>query len=409
MPSNGKKRILFVAEAVTLAHVVRLVSLAKTLDLSRFEIHFAAARFDEFVFSGFHPQRWAIHSLSPETFLRSIETGSRLFDYATLARYVEEDLRVIDAVQPDLVVGDFRLSLAVSAPLRAVPYATLMNAHWSPFHEGKLPLPEIPLVRYLGVRLATVVFSLVRPLVSAYFAHPLNTLRRQHNLKPIGGLRRVNTFADHTLYADVPGLVPTVNLPPNHHYLGPVLWSPDVALPPWWCVLPEDRPSVYVTMGSSGPADLVPNILQALATLPVNVIVATAGRFDLDPLVDNAWGAPFLPGEQAARRAELVICNGGSATVYQSLAEGVPVLGIATNMDQFMTMACVGKAGAGRLLRAGQAGVEVIRATVAGMLESSEYRRSSRQVAKQFAEYQAPKRFPALVDRWLEAPLVTTV
>lgn len=36
-----RRRILFVAEAVTLAHVVRPFALAQSLDPSRYEVHFA--------------------------------------------------------------------------------------------------------------------------------------------------------------------------------------------------------------------------------------------------------------------------------------------------------------------------------------------------------------------------------
>ena len=48
----------------------------------------------------------------------------------------------------------------------------------------------------------------------------------------------------------------------------------------------------------------------------------------------------------------MVICNGGSATVYQALAESrAPVLGIPSNMDQHLTMQCVEGAEAGLSLR----------------------------------------------------------
>ena len=47
-----RPRILFVAEAVTLAQVVRLATLARGLDPARYEVHFASARFDELVFAG---------------------------------------------------------------------------------------------------------------------------------------------------------------------------------------------------------------------------------------------------------------------------------------------------------------------------------------------------------------------
>lgn len=63
--------------------------------------------------------------------------------------------------------------------------------------------------------------------------------------------------------------------------------------------------------------------------------------------------ARYVPGQAAAARADLVICNGGSATVYQALAAGTPVLGIPSNLDQYLMMEYVRRSGAGDYLRAG--------------------------------------------------------
>ena len=57
-------KILFVAEGVTLAQIVRLVTLARALDPAEHEVHFACARFDEAIFGGTSFVRHEIHSLS---------------------------------------------------------------------------------------------------------------------------------------------------------------------------------------------------------------------------------------------------------------------------------------------------------------------------------------------------------
>ena len=56
-------RVLFIAEAITLAQVVRLVTLARGLDPARFEVHFASAHFDELAFAGTSFTRHAVFSL----------------------------------------------------------------------------------------------------------------------------------------------------------------------------------------------------------------------------------------------------------------------------------------------------------------------------------------------------------
>lgn len=394
-----RRRVLFVAEAATLAHVTRPLVLARALDAARHEIHFACAPGYEKFLAEDAFTRWPLWSIPPQQFLDALAHGRPLYDQPTLERYIEADVEVLDAVRPDFVVGDFRLSLAVSAAVRKIPYAAITNAHWSPYSTlGPFPLPEHPLARILGVTAATLMFRAVRPLVFAQHALPLNRLRRRYGLASLGDLRHAYTHGDYTLYADTPGLVPTANLPRNHRYIGPVLWSPKVELPPWWSGLPQDAPLVYVTLGSSGQADLLPEIAEELSRLQVVAAVATAGRVAADALPPDTRVAAYLPGQEAARRAQLVICNGGSATVYQALAEGVPVLGIASNMDQHLTMQAVSRAGAGILLRAGKTDRRAVRQAVKALLAQPGYRDAARRIAAEFACFDAGDRFSAVVD-----------
>src|SRR5207244_2060828 len=116
-----------------LAHVVRPLVLAQSLDPDKYEVHFACAEGFDFAFKGTNVTRWPIHSISSERFLKALADGARLYEADTLTRYVQDDLALLEKVRPDLVVGDFRLSLAVSAPVAKVPYAALVNAHWSPY------------------------------------------------------------------------------------------------------------------------------------------------------------------------------------------------------------------------------------------------------------------------------------
>ncbi|MCY0611157.1 glycosyl transferase family 1, partial [Klebsiella pneumoniae] len=83
--------------------------------------------------------------------------------------------------------------------------------------------------------------------------------------------------------------------------------------------LPTDRPIVYATLGTSGGRNLLQLVLNALAELPVTVIGATAGRSDLKTVPANAFVADYLPGEAAAARSAVVVCNGGSLTTQQAL------------------------------------------------------------------------------------------
>lgn len=394
-----RTRVLFMAEAVTLAHVARPLALAKGLDPDIYEIHLACAQGYDAVMGNCPYHRTHIQSVSPEQFRTALARGRPLYDVATLRAYVEEDLHVLRTLRPDVVVGDFRLSLSVSARLAGIPYITITNAYWSPYRRQPIPVPDLPLTRTLGVGLAQTLFDLARPFAFALHSRPLNRVRQEHHLSSLGpDLRRVYTDADYTLYADPAELFPLATALPDHHqFIGPLLWSPEIALPAWWNEISTGRPCVYVTLGSSGEAKLLPLILEALADEPITVIAASAGQQLAGPLPDNARVAGYLPGIAAAQRAQLVICNGGSPTSQQALAAGVPVVGVPSNLDQHLNMVALQQARVGHMLRSESLRSQTVRNTVREALADRASMDRAAAMADIFKRYSAPERFAEIV------------
>jgi len=233
--------VLFVVENITLAQVVRLRVLAAGLDSSHYEVHFASSEFDPLLFEGTQFRQWPLYTIEREAALKALAKGDRLYETRTLERYVDEELRLFDAVKPDVVVGDFRLSLAVSAPSAKLPCASLINAYWSPYAvRDSFPVPDHPIVRLVGVERAARYFPQAMPKVFGHFAAPLNTLRKRHHLPEFEGLLHALCFGDAVLYPDVPELCPVHGAPSSHHYLGAVQWAPNVSLPE----LPSKEPLV---------------------------------------------------------------------------------------------------------------------------------------------------------------------
>ena len=366
-------KVLLFAEAVTLAHVARPIALARALDPARYEVMLACdPRYAEFA-NGGPWQRADLHSIPSRQFNRALARGAPLYDLATLDDYAKQDAALIAAFHPDLVVGDFRLSLSVSARVAKVPYLTIANAYWSPYSRAGFPLPVLPMTRLLPLPLAEALFATFRPIAFAMHCRPMNQLRARHGLPSLGyDLRRVYTDADHHLVPDLAQLYPLDCPPGQHSYIGPLSWSPSLPLPAWWDEpVPDGQATVYATLGSSGPVALLSMLLQALDGLPLRVLASTAGAPAPPQLPGNARVAPYLPGDTAAARSQLVICNGGSLTTQQALAVGVPVLGLASNMDQFLNMAPIEAAGAGLTLRADRVNPAAIRAACQHLLASA--------------------------------------
>jgi UDP:flavonoid glycosyltransferase YjiC (YdhE family) len=403
MSMPARKRILFVSEAITLAQMVRLVTLARALPPDLYEVHFASSQFPGFVFDGLEVRRWPLWGLSPAEAMARVASGRRLYSRRVLRRSIEADRQVIQAVEPDLVIGDLRWSLAVSAPMYGVPLVSLINAYWSAFaNRSGFPLPEHPIVRILGEKLAGKYFRRALPWVFAHFAAPLNAERRRAGLPKIGSLLEVLTFGDHVLYADPPELVATTGLPAHHHFLGPIVWSAPGALPIGWGQS-SNRAPVYVTLGSSGASRCLPVLLEALTTMPVDVLLATAGRELPRTLPANVRAMPFVDGAAACARARVVIHNGGSSTGYQALAAGTPVLGLPSNLDQYLASERIDQKGAGLSLRAGKLTAPQVRVSLQRLLDEPAFSNAALALAKVFKKHDATENFRAFVDSRLHA------
>ncbi len=344
-------RILFFAEGATLAHVARPLVLARQLDITAFEILFARP-------SGF---RWLtgdsglaeldLDCQDAAIFARRLDRGLPLYDFPTLDRYVQADLALIDQVNPDVVIGDFRLSLSVSARLRKVPYITICDAYWSPESALTPMLPAMSFTPYVPLSLASALFRRVAPLAFRIHALPMERLRRRYGLPSFGhDLRYGYTDADLRLFANSPALFPEIRRTATADFVGPIAWSPldrqDLAFPE------GDGPLAYVTMGSSGDPQVLATLIPSLEQAGFRIMLASAGkRLPVGIGSSRTRVYDFLPGDQMCRQAQLVVCNGGSPTTNQAFTHGVPVLGIARNMDQFLNMRAIERYGAGVMLR----------------------------------------------------------
>ena len=383
------RKILWIAEAVTLAHVARPLAAHRGLGSQGWSSVIACDLRAKKYLDTFEGEYFPLASVESQQFLGALRDGRPVYDAPTLMRYVEADLELISDVNPDLVIGDFRLSLSVSARLARVPYATIASACWSPhYRPGSWPTPDLPPTRLLPLALAGAIFRVARPAAFALHAGPMNAIRRKFGLPALGhDLRRVYTDADFVLYADLPELYPMTNLPSNHHFVGPALWEPAEKIPAGWASRPTDKPVIYVTLGSSGAGDLLPAIVAALGAMPITAMVATASKIQIPTPPSHILVTEMLPGIEVAKQSKLVICNGGSLTCYQALSAGVPVIGIASNLDQFLNMQAIERVGAGLTLRADRFSPEKLERAVRKALSDTGLRRRAGEVQRWCEEH----------------------
>lgn len=346
-------KLLIFAEGATLAHVGRPLVLAREAVRIGHEVVFVRPPQYEWATRNADFEILDLRAQAPQEFARRLKRGRPLYDLATLEEYVTDDVALLRSHRPDVVVGDFRLSLAVSARSLIVPYVTLSNAYWSPYLPLKQwPVPDIPLTRVLPVAFAEAVFNAVRPLAFAMHALPMKSLRQKYGMNTDGvTLQNAYTDADAVCYCDIPGCFELIGAPTTHRIVGPLVWDALASEPEWWSSLEVEKPTIYMTLGSSGRTDMVARFAGALVARGWQVILSLAGKQMEVPPVKGLYVAEMIPGASACRRADVVICNGGSPTSQQALQAGKPVLCVPTNLDQFLNAHALCAQGVAALVR----------------------------------------------------------
>ena len=381
-----------------MAHFVRPLVLAQALDPDRYEVHFhAPSRYLQYLRNRTF-EVGELATMPGEQFLANIARGAPLFPAKVLRGYVEQERRLFAQIRPALVIGDLRLSLPVSAKLAALRHAVLVNAYWSPYARRRTLLPSIPVTRYISPTLLLPLFRRIEPMIYAIHVAPSNRVRKHYGMPALApDIRAMYTDADYVLYADVPEFAPCYDLPGNHRYLGVCDWAAPAAKPEWWDEMQADpKPKIFVAMGSSGSLEVMPRLVRVLGDMQVSVLLATSGRQVPSP-GGSTHVADLLPFVATARESRVVVCNGGSGSVYPAIAAGTPVLGIPANADQQLSTALLEESGAGLGVRIENASEKNLRAALDQLLLEPRYGARAREWSAVFRRYDAPSRFREFV------------
>jgi UDP:flavonoid glycosyltransferase YjiC (YdhE family) len=339
-------------EGSILAHVGRTVTIANAMAPNAFDIRFAAsgAYADKI-----DPGRWPVvpvYTQDRNELLDRLKTGGSAFTVEELEKYVEDERRVLSEIKPNVVVGDFRPSLGISAPSLGIRYVCVTNAVWTKYCSVAIDPPAswFP-TRIFGARLLKFLRFTMPGLEKRIFAHyaaPFNTLRRKYGLPAMSDVRDCMCSEDFNLVADVEELFPHLpGMPADYQYVGPLMWESSEPAPSWLEKLDRSRPTVYLTMGSTGPLGQIRAILERLSVEGFQVICTTASQKIARDLPSGCHAVSFAPGKQMCKAADVVVCHAGNGTIYQALSCGKPIVGVPEFHDQEFNMQRVQALGLG--------------------------------------------------------------
>jgi UDP:flavonoid glycosyltransferase YjiC (YdhE family) len=243
------------------------------------------------------------------------------------------DLRAaIAAETPDALVIDVNAWGAAAAAERS-------GRPWALYAPYCLPLPSrdappfgpglAPLGGPFGALRDAVVRRVVHGLLDRQLP-ALNAMRAGVGVPPVAHMAQYAGRAPLVIALTAePFEYPRRDWPRSVRLVGPGLWDPPAAPPPWLDESPE--PLVLVTASTELQDDgrLIDAALAGLRDEPVRLVVSTAA-------IDPARFAPqprariqrFLAHGPVLERATCVVCHGGMGITQKALAAGVPVCAV---------------------------------------------------------------------------------
>ncbi len=400
--SIKKQKVLFFSEAVTLAHVLYPHELAKSLDKKKYEVYFAVNDRYNKLFDFKDLKLCPLNTISNKDFVEALKNGTPLYKTKILEQYVKEDIELIEKIKPDLIVSDFRLSLCVSAVIKRTPLVSIASPYWTPYKTTPFPLPDLPINKIIGLKIAMLLYRLLRPMFFYFHTRPYNSIRKKYGLKGFGGrLQEAYTFGDAVVFPEIPELCLLNGAPKNYSFIGPL--AGDLRLPYNKEIeaIPKKEELIYIALGSSGDQKKLPLIIDTLKDLPYTLVVSSTDKLINTKAQKNVVISDFVNTNQILDRTKLVICNGGRGGTQQALLFGVPVIGIASNLDQYLNMQGVLKSGSGLLLRSQTLNSSELLQAVQGILKNNKYKISAQKAKVNYKNYKVHERFSKILENYL--------
>ncbi len=117
---------------------------------------------------------------------------------------------------------------------------------------------------------------------------------------------------------------------------------------------PDDRPLVYVTLGTVGvQVETLAQAVRGVAALPVRVLVSVGPQGSPDTLgdqPDNVSVVTWVQQSEVLRHSSVVVSHAGSGTFLGALALGIPQLCLPQAADQFRNAQAASDTGTGLVL-----------------------------------------------------------
>lgn len=324
-------RFLLLPSAIGRSHLNRLVLIAQELQRRGAEIAFAFKENNQ-ILKHYNFQFFPVSDAVVTNFSSNVFAA---YTPALIEQCVKDELKAIEAFKPDAIVGDFRLTAAISSKVAKIPYISVVNGYMTDYFDPvDVMIPKD--TRPFDHKVASVASKAIQRVQKRTLAASFREVAQKYGLKKLVSLYDFLT-GDLNLIADLPEYCPLENLPRNFRYIGPLIWEGLNDPVPDYLKNIGSSKLIYATTGNTGKEKFIQLVIDAFKNDPDYEVVLTTGAFihpDTVPNISNIHVASFIPGSEILKHSQVAIHCGGNGTTYQALSQGVPAVVIPFNNDQ---------------------------------------------------------------------------
>lgn len=388
------KTILFAPETINIAETTRMVEIAKLLR-DKYDCIFAGYS-DEY--SGiiknagfeFIPLKPWLTKEKTEHLWRvdRMESFADPFTESELEERVKSEIEAIKNNNVSAVIMGFTLSFAISARVCKTPLIYFMPFPLTePFLRNNLA--NVPDDFYRGP-VKIIPEKWLTGIINNWFLNtklwikPFKRICFKYGIKPINRLVELYQ-GDFNMITDIPELTGVPNLPDNWFYVGFIFAKLDEKIPDIIKTIPQDKPLIYCSMGSSANKDILKQVIQAFSSIDCYVISPMKKHLDEMKLTipKNVYVTDWLPAHIVNPMAKIAVIHGGQGTVQTAVTSGTPFIGIGLQPEQESNIELIVKQGSARRIRKYEFSAKVLKKEIESLLDD----KIAFEKAKRLSEY----------------------
>jgi len=344
----SKKIILFFPFNL-LSHYLRCLVLAETYDKSEYTVYFISSdEYNKFVFKHGY-EVFNCKQFNADEVMRC----SRLFNFSWLNQKDMENVmldqvRVIDEMKADLVIGDMAPTLKMAAQFTGVHHISLLNGYMTKYYQFTRKISRThkayDLLKMFPEPLENLFTSLGEGLAFRHIQKTFNQIRKKYSLDKVKDYLS-EMEGDETFICDSLALFPLKPLPATYKVLGTLIYDVPSMDEQALNEAIAHRPVICVCMGSTGDWESLRFLNDPYYSR--YAVIATSDKEQVLS-ASHIISFPFINLDQVLKRCKLMICHGGNGTIYTGIKNEVFMLCLPSHFEQEWNISALEKIGCGQ-------------------------------------------------------------